>query len=552
MRDKIWLDSYEAGVPESIAEIQYESLAGYIQACCNRFDDLPALSNFGVSLSYREFKEMGARVAGFFQHTLKLSRGDRLAIMLPNLMQYPITLLGALNTGLIVVNFNPAYTQRELLLQLKDCGAVAIVIFAGCAHLLQGVLDRTPLKHVIVSEVGDLFPRGRAMMVNFLVRHIARKIPAWKLPGAVPFKQVLKGEADYVPVAITHKDPAFLQYTGGTTGSAKGAILSHGNILANIEQTHLWVRAHLRERRERVVVALPLYHIFGLTINFLANLQLGGMHILITDPRNIKALVATIKHTGFTLLMSVNTLFAKLLSAPAFRKLDFRELRLVIGGGAAIQSNVAEEWQELTGIPICQAYGLTEASPGVCCNPVNITRFSGSVGLPVSSTLARIVDEAGRPLADTSPGELYIKGPQVMQGYWQKPEETACVLSSDGWLRTGDIATMDDKGFIWIIDRKKDLIVVSGFNVYPNEVEDVLNAYPGIVESGVIGEPDETHGEIVVAFIVKSAESLSKADIEQYCRQNLAPYKVPRDIRFVREIPKSSIGKVLRRMLRAS
>ncbi|MGH8551311.1 MAG: AMP-binding protein, partial [Methylococcales bacterium] len=357
--DRIWLDSYEAGVPDGIGEIRYDSVAAYIQDCCNRFAELPALSNFGVSLSYAEFQEKSAAVAGFFQNSLKLSKGDRLAIVLPNLMQYPVTLLGALEAGLIVVNFNPSYTQRELLLQLNDSGAAAIVIFSGCAHLLHGVLDRSPLKHVIVAEAGDLFPRWRAAMINYFVKYTGRKIPAWKLPDAIPFTNALKSHVNFVPVILTHEDPAFLQYTGGTTGFSKGAILSHGNILANIEQTNLWVRAHLREKQERVIVALPLYHIFGLTINFLSSLQLGGLHVLITDPRNTRALIRTMKKTGVTVFMGVNALFAKLMNIPAFRKLDFRNLRLVIGGGAAVQSNLAEQWQDLTGVAICQAYGLT-------------------------------------------------------------------------------------------------------------------------------------------------------------------------------------------------
>jgi long-chain acyl-CoA synthetase len=391
----------------------------------------------------------------------------------------------------------------------------------------------------------------KAAMINFVVKYIGRKIPPWKLPGSIRFASILKTDANFDPVVLSREDPAFLQYTGGTTGFSKGAILSHGNILANIEQTNLWVRGHLREKRERVIVALPLYHIFGLTINFLSSLQLGGLHVLITDPRNTRALIRTMKKTGFTVFMGVTALFAKMINTRAFRKLDFRDLRLVIGGGAAVQLAVAEKWQEVTGASVCQAYGLTEASPGVCCNPVNLTRFSGSVGLPVPSTLVRICDDAGQPVGVSEPGELYVKGPQVMPGYWHRPDETRNVLSADGWLRTGDVAMMDQKGYVWIIDRKKDLIIVSGFNVYPNEVEDVLIAHPGIAEAGVIGEPHEISGEMVVAFVVKSIDSLSKAEIEHYCRQNLASYKVPREIRFVPEIPKSNIGKVLRRKLRA-
>jgi long-chain acyl-CoA synthetase len=552
MNEKIWLKSYEADVPDSIGEVQYDSVAAYIEDCCDRFSDLPAISNFGVSLTYAEFKTKSAALAGFFQSTLGLAKGDRLAIMLPNLLQYPITLLAALNAGLIVVNINPSYTRRELLLQLNDCGAKAIVIFSGCAHLLQNVMDQTPLKHVIVTEVGDLFPRAKAVLINFIVKYFGKKSPAWKLPNAILFSKAIKRDGLFTPVKLTHEDPAFLQYTGGTTGLAKGAILSHGNILANIVQTGCWVQGHLHERKETVIVALPLYHIFGLTINFLSHLQLGGLHILITDPRNTKMLVRTIKKSGFSVFHGVNALFAKLLSTPGFAELDFRDLRLVTGGGAAVQSSVAEKWQTITGVPICQAYGLTEASPGVCCNPLSLSRFSGSVGLPVPSTLVRICDESGQPSTTGEPGELCVKGPQVMQGYWQKPEETRSVLTSDGWLKTGDIAKMDEDGYVWIVDRKKDLIIVSGFNVYPNEVEDVLNAHPGIADAGVIGKAGECGGEIVVAYVVKAMDSLSKSDIEFHCRQNLVSYKVPREIKFVQEIPKSNIGKVLRRKLRES
>ncbi|MGR9106684.1 MAG: AMP-binding protein [Gammaproteobacteria bacterium] len=551
MRDPIWLSSYEPGVPHRIGEIPYDSLVTYIENCCEHFADLPALRSFGVSLSYAEFKSKGLRLAGFFQESLKLSKGDRIAIMMPNLMQYPVTLLGALRAGLIVVNFNPSYTQRELLLQLNDCGATAMVIFSGCAHLLEGVLEDTPLKHVIVTEIGDLLPPFRAAMIQFVVRYLKRKIRAWDLPDAIPFGHALKTGGDQVPCLLTQKDPAFLQYTGGTTGLAKGAILSHGNILANIEQTRLWVRGHLRERAERVIVALPLYHIFGLTINFLSNLQFGGLHVLIADPRDTKALIKTLEKTGFSVFPGVNALFARLLTTAAFGKLNFRDLRLVTGGGAAVQSAVAENWQKLTGMPICQAYGLTEASPGVCCNPLNLREYTGSVGLPVPSTLIRVCDEHDRPVDAGEAGELQVKGPQVMQGYWNKPEETRAVLSADGWLKTGDVARIDEKGFVWIVDRIKDLIIVSGFNVYPNEVEDVLNAHPDIADAGVIGIPHECYGEIVVAFVVKAVDSLTKADIEQYCRQHLVGYKVPKEIRFVNSIPKSPIGKVLRRELRS-
>lgn len=550
MQDRIWLDAYEAGVPDCIGDICHQSVADYMQYCCRRYADLPAIRNFGVSLSYAELQKKGALVAGFFQQNLELTKGDRLALVLPNLLQSPVIILGALQAGLIVVNFNPGYSQRELISQLHDCGATTMVIFAGCTHLLEGVLDQTSLQHVIVTNVGDLFPRPKALLMNSFVKYTRNKMPGWKLPDAIPFVKVLQSTAKFVPLPIGHEDTAFLQYTGGTTGVAKGAILSHGNILANIEQTILWTRRHLRERRETVIVALPLYHIFGLTINFLSNLQFGGVHELITDPRDTRVLIKIMKKSGFTIFAGVNVLFSNLIVARAFRKLDFSDLRLVIGGGAAVQSSVAEQWQELTGIPISQAYGLTETSPGVCCCPLYLTGYTGAVGLPVSSTLVKICDEEGRVVDCTMRGELFVKGPQVMQGYWQKPVETGQVLSADGWLKTGDIAVMDDQGYVRIVDRKKDLIIVSGFNVYPIEIEDVLINHPGISDVGVIGKSDEKYGEIVAAFVVRKTESLSKTEIENYCRKNLAAYKIPRKIVFVQEIPKSDIGKVLRKGLR--
>lgn len=550
MKDKYWLDAYEAGVPDSIGEFNHQSVSDYIEYCCARYPDLPAVRNFGVSLSYAELQEKATFVAAFLQQGLKLKKGERIAVVLPNLLQYPVVLLGALKAGLIVVNFNPAYSQRELVAQLIDCSATTVVVFAGCAHLLEGVMDQTSLRHVIVTNIGDLFPRPKAVLINFIVKYIRNKIPDWQLPSAIPFERLLQANHSYESVYVGSDDTAFLQYTGGTTGVAKGAILSHGNILANIEQTILWTRRHLRERREKVIVALPLYHIFGLTINFLSNLHFGGVHELITDPRDTRTLIKTMKHSGFTIFAGVNALFAKLLASRKFRNLDFKNLRLVIGGGSAVQSSVASQWQNLSGIPISQAYGLTEASPGVCCCPLYMMGYTGSVGLPVPSTRIKICDDDGSLVDCNKPGELLVKGPQVMQGYWQKTAETALVFSHDGWLKTGDIATIDDDGFVWIVDRKKDVIIVSGFNVFPNEVENVLLNHPDIVDAGVIGKPRDSTGEMVLAFVVVKSRFVSETDIVQYCRQNLASYKIPKEIRFVKEIPKSNIGKVLRKDLR--
>lgn len=551
MTQKIWLAAYETGVPYEISEDFPDSLVNYFRQCCERYPRLPAIKNFGVSLSYQQLAETAEAFAGYLQHRLGLNKGDRIALMLPNLLHYPVALLGALQAGLIVVNFNPLYTSHELLAQLKDCGAAAIVLFAGCAQRLQAIIAETAVPHVIIAHIGDLMPWPKGLWMDFAAKHLKKRIPPWDIPKAISFKRALQQGGALRPVQISADDIAFIQYTGGTTGTPKGAMLSHRNIVANIQQTYLWIRRHVREGEERVIVALPLYHIFGLTINFLSHLKFGSEHILIADPRNIPALVAELKASRFSVLAGVNALFAKLLKNDEFKQLDFADLRLVVGGGEAIKPSVAEQWQRVTGKPICQAYGLTEASPGICCNPLYLDDFNGTVGVPIPSTEVEIRSEDDAPLPPGEPGELWVKGPQVMQGYWNNPHATEQVLTPDGWLRTGDIATMDEKGYIRIVDRKKDMIIVSGFKVYPNEIESLLTAHPGVAEAAVVGQVDETAGEIVTAFIVKKDPSLKESDIERYCRENLTPYKVPRKIVFLDELPKSPIGKVLRRHLRA-
>ncbi len=548
--DKFWLNAYELGVPEEIGELAYASVGDYIHQCCTNFADAPALSNFGVQLDYAEYDQYGLAFAAYLQQKLNLVKGERLAVMLPNILQYPVVVLGALRAGLVVVNFNPFYSARELQQQLIDCGATSIVAFAGCAHRLEEAVDGTAIQHIMVTNIGDLFPWPKSVLMNFMVKTLKSGIPSWNIPNAISFKSTLNHELKLKPVSIGHDDLAFLQYTGGTTGAAKGAMLSHGNLLANIEQTRLWLKNTLREGRERVIVALPLYHIFALTLNFLSQHQFGGAHYLITDPRDIKALVRELEKAQFTVLAGVNALFAKLLESPDFKSLGFNDLQFVVGGGAAMQSTVAKEWQKVTGVPICQAYGLTEASPGVSCNPVHLRDYDGTVGVPVPSTLIQICNEKGTGAKIGEPGELLVKGPQVMQGYWGKESETANVITPDGWLRTGDIATINAEGFIRIVDRLKDLIIVSGFKVYPNEIEEVLVAHPGISDAGVVGEPNTVSGEIVKAYVVRKDPELTQEAIEAYCRANMTAYKTPDVIIFLDEIPKSKVGKLLRRKLR--
>ncbi len=547
---RIWLSAYEKGVPADIGELAYSSVGDYLYDCCLRFLEKPALSNYGNQLTYSDFSRYSRSFAAYLQNTLKMTKGERLAVMLPNILQYPIVIMGALRAGLIVVNFNPFYTPREVHKQLIDCGATTIVVFAGCAHTVQDAMGGTAIEHVLVTEIGDLFPWPKSTAINLAAKYLKKSIPAWHIEGALPLKTALQPRTDFKRVPITHDDLAFLQYTGGTTGTAKGAMLSHGNLLANIEQTNLWLRQTLIEGGERVIVALPLYHIFALTLNFLSLLRFGGIQYLVTDPRDSDGLVNELKQARFTCLAGVNALFAKLLDNPRFSSLDFSDLRFVVGGGAALQSTIAERWQQVTGQPICQAYGLTEASPGVCCNPLNLPSYNGTVGVPVPSTIVQVCNEKGGVVSEDDEGELLVKGPQVMQGYWGKETETANVLTKDGWLRTGDIATINPEGFVRIIDRQKDLIIVSGFKVYPNEIEDILVAHPKIADAGVVGEPHTVSGEIVKAFIVREDPELTEREVEAYCQKNMTAYKIPDTIVFLDEIPKSKVGKVLRRQLR--
>ena len=551
--ERPWLDNYPAGVPEQIDASQYASVPAVLEEAFAAFRDRPAFANFGRQFSYGQIDEMSRQFAGYLTGVLKLGKGDRVAIMMPNVLQYPIALFGALRAGLIVVNTNPMYTARELKHQLEDSGAKAIVVLDNFANTLQQVVAQTEVKHVITTGIGDLlgFPKGA--LINFVLKHIKKMVPAYDLPQAVRFRDALaRGAAHPLqPVTLGHDDIAFLQYTGGTTGVAKGAMLTHGNMIANMLQASAWIGSDVVKPGEEVIItALPLYHIFSLTANGLVFTRLGGLNWLITNPRDMPGFVKELKKSRFTALTGVNTLFNGLLNTPGFAELDFSRLHMTLGGGMAVQRAVAERWKKTTGCTLAEAYGLTETSPAVCINPIDLKEYNGSIGLPVPSTDVAIWSEEGQSLPIGEAGELMVRGPQVMKGYWQRPDETDKVLGADGWLHTGDIAKMDDKGYFYIVDRKKDMILVSGFNVYPNEVEDVVMEHPGVLEVAAVGVADEHSGEVVKLFVVRKDPQLTEEALKQFCHDRLTGYKRPRQIEFRTELPKSNVGKILRRELR--
>jgi long-chain acyl-CoA synthetase len=551
-RHKVWLASYPETVPAQIDTSRYQSLSDLFRACTETYADRPAFENFGTTLSYAEFAQQSRAFATYLQQTLKLNKGDRVAVMLPNILQNPIAVFGILLAGMVVVNTNPLYTPRELEHQLKDSGAVAIVVVANCAHVLEKVLAHTAVKHIVLTQVGDLLRFPKSLLVNLVVKYAKKAVPSYSLPGAVPFKTAVAIGAGLVlaPVALSHNDIAFLQYTGGTTGTAKGAVLTHGNMVANTLQAAAWVGVFLKPGQETMVTALPLYHIFALTINGLVFLHLGALNRLITDPRNMQGFVAELRKGTFTCMTGVNTLFNRLLHTEGFDRLDFSNLRLTLGGGMSVQQSVAEHWQRVTGSTLIEGYGLTETSPLVTANPLTNKHFTGSIGVPMPSTDCCIRDEAGNDVPIGTVGELCFRGPQIMQGYWQRPMETAQVLDQSGWLRTGDMAQMNEDGYIKLVDRKKDIIKVSGFSVFPNELEATVAAHPGVLEVAAIGYPDAESGEVVKLFVVKKDPNLTAEDLRQYCRENMVPYKVPRHIEFRADLPKSNVGKILRRELR--
>lgn len=550
--ERIWLKHYPQGVPPEIDLGAYRSLVDLFDESCRRFADRPAFANMGVTLTYAQVDRLADQFAAFLQQSAGLAKGDRVALMMPNVLQYPVLLHAILRAGLVVVNVNPLYTPAELEHQLTDAGAKAIVVLENFAHTLQQALPQTPVETVITTQIGDLMPLPRRLLVNFVVKHVRRMVPDWQIGNAIDLRSALaQGQNQRLSrPTLGQEDLAFLQYTGGTTGRSKGAMLLHRNVLANVLQAEAWCRPVLNEGEEIVITALPLYHIFALTANCLLFSKLGGLNVLITNPRDIPGFVKEIGRYPFTGITGVNTLFNALLNSEDFRALDFSALKLSLGGGMAVQRAVAERWKQLTGATLVEAYGLTETSPAACMNPLDLVEYNGKIGLPLPSTACAVRSEDGSWLGIDAPGELCVRGPQVMKGYWNLPEETARVLDAEGWLATGDVATMDAEGFFQIVDRKKDMILVSGFNVYPNEVEDVLAAHPGIVEAGVIGVPDEHSGETVKAVVVRRDPELAEADVIAHCRERLTGYKVPKIIEFRDELPKTNVGKILRRDLR--
>ena len=550
--EKIWLQSYQEGVRAEVDVRQFSSIVDVFRQSTERYADRTAFINMDKSMTFGELAELSGHFASFLQHHLKLPRGERVAIMMPNLLQYPVALFGALQAGMVVVNVNPLYTPRELEHQLNDSGTTTIIVLENFANTLELVLPKTQVQNIVVASIGDLLGGLKGWITNLVVRKVKKMVPDYHLPGAVAFNQAIAiGRAKpFIPVDITLEDTAFLQYTGGTTGVAKGAILTHGNICANIVQAKEWISQSLDYGEETAISALPLYHIFALTVNTMIFMEMGATNLLITNPRDLPALIKDIKKHNITVFVGVNTLFNALVNRDDFKSLDFSRWKLALGGGMAVQKAVADKWKAVTGIPIVEAYGLTEASPGVTINPINITAYTGSIGLPIPGTEIEIRDDAGKEVAVGQPGELWIKGPQVMKGYWQRPDETAKALDSRGFLASGDVAVIDEKGWIKLVDRKKDMIVVSGFNVYPNEIEDVIAHHPKVLEVACIGINSEKTGEALKLFVVKKDASLTEEELISFARQELTGYKVPKNIEFRDELPKSNVGKILRRELR--
>ena len=548
--EKVWLKSYPPGVPAEIDASPFASIRDIVEQSFAKFAARPSYSCMGRTLSYADLDRRSRDFGAWLQKGAGLGKGARVALMMPNVLQYPIALFGALRAGLTVVNCNPLYTPRELEHQLKDSGADAIVILENFATTLEQVVAKTQVKTVVTSQVGDLLGFPRSLIVNYVVKHRKKAVPPFNLPGSVKFADVLSAGAgmqlDAPP--LDHGDIAFLQYTGGTTGVSKGAMLTHGNIVANLLQNSAWWGAGLREGQEIIITALPLYHIFALTGNCLTFMKVGAHNVLIVNPRDMKGFVEELARWRFTCFTGVNTLFNGLMNTPGFAQLDFSELRLSVGGGMAVQRAVAERWKQVTGRPIAEGYGLTETSPGACINPVTAdAEFSGTAGLPLPSTIVTIRDDDGRELPIGATGEICIAGPQVMKGYWNRPDETAKVMTEDGAFRTGDIGIMSPEGFVKIVDRKKDMILVSGFNVYPNEVEDVIAMMPGVLEVCAVAAPDEKSGEVVRVVIVRKDPALTKEQVVEFCKTQLTGYKLPRIVEFWKELPKTNVGKVLRR-----
>jgi len=553
MTAKPWLSSYPEGVPEFADIDAYDNVVDLFNESVEKFRDKTAFISMGVSITFGELDDHSKAFAAWLQASGKFEKGDRVVVMMPNLLQYPIAVFGLLRAGLVIVNTNPLYTRRELQHQLEDSNAKGIIIVENFANTLEKALKHVKPEVIITTRIGDMLGFPKSFIINSVVKYVKKMVPAFNLPGSITMTDVLKQGAGkpFTPVSLNHKDLAFLQYTAGTTGVAKGAMLSHGNMVSNMQQAFHWLEpSDVEEGEEIIITALPLYHIFALTANCLVYTKLGATNVLILNPRDMPGFIKEISKYKFTAITGVNTLFNAMMNTEGFSKIDFSALKITLGGGMAVQKAVADEWKEKTGCPLIEAYGLTETSPAACINPITATDYNGAIGLPISSTEACVKDPDGNMMPIGERGELCIRGPQVMQGYWQREEATAKVMDSDGWFHTGDVAIMDDKGYFTIVDRLKDMILVSGFNVYPNEIEAVLVSHPGILEVGAIGVPDEHSGEIVKVFIVAKDKSLTEEDIQEFCRENFTGYKRPKVIAFVDDLPKSNVGKILRRELR--
>ncbi len=550
--DRIWLKSYPPGIPHDVDIHAFNSIPDILRKSCDKFATRPAFSQMGKVLSYSDLDRLSGQFAAFLGGTLGLAKGSRIALMMPNILSYPVGIFGALRAGLTVVNTNPMYTERELEHQLNDSGAEAIVIWEGCAAILEKVISKTKVKHVITTQVGDLmgFPKG--LITNFAIRHIKKIVPAYNLPQAISLNTALsRGAASpFSEPELNHSDLAFLQYTGGTTGVPKGAMLSHGNIVANLQQNSAWVSIDLEEGQEVIITALPLYHIFSLTCNCLTFMKVGGQNVLIANPRDMGAFIKVMRENAFTAITGVNTLYAGLMNHADFGTLDFTRVKLCSAGGMATQRAVAEKWIKLTGKPIIEGYGLTETSPVATTNLLTVKEFTGMIGVPGPSTMVTIRDDECNTLPIGQTGEICIAGPQVMLGYWNRADETAKVMTPDGAFRSGDIGVMDERGFFKIVDRKKDMILVSGFNVYPNEIEDVVAMHPGVLEVCAVAAQDERSGEVVRLVVVKKDPSLTKDDLMEHCRKHLTGYKLPKIVEFWKELPKTNVGKILRKEVR--
>jgi long-chain acyl-CoA synthetase len=552
--EKIWIKNYQPGVPATIEDQmeKYNSIPEILEETFRNFATKKAFHCMGKDLTYGEIDHLSQKFASYLENNLGLKKGDRVALMMPNILQYPVALFGILRAGMVAVNVNPLYTPRELEHQMKDSGAVAIVIFENACHTLQSVLPHTEIKYVITTSIGDMLGFPKSLIVNFVIKKIKKMIPEWSIPNTIHFNNALKSAdaSKFRKPVLTKNDIAFLQYTGGTTGVAKGAILLHKNIIANICQARAWISPLVNLGEEIIITPLPLYHIFSLTANCFVFGSIGALNILITNPRDLPGFIKELKKWKFTAFTGVNTLFNGLLNNPEFKTVDFSSLKLTLGGGMAVQKSVAERWKETTGKALIEAYGLTETSPAACINPMDLKNFNGFIGLPISSTDVEIKDDLEKTLPLGENGEICVKGPQVMPGYWNRDDETAKVMTKDGFLKTGDIGVMNADGFIKIVDRKKDMIIVSGFNVYPNEIEEVVSQHPKVFEVAAIGVPDEKTSEAIKLFIVKKDESLTAEEILAFCRENLTNYKIPRHVEFRTDLPKTNVGKILRKDLR--